>query len=365
MPGKENDNEQFEIKGTTHTKQSLTGIGNILKGIDELVGDRKEEFNDNNIYFQTMLMSTGKKDILATLNDKDLKDMAPIVKDFLDKDYAVLDSVNAPKGSYREKCINAAKETIDIELSGDLDILKEAGVFYDYSAYTGQFFTDNPSPRFVSKRDEKGNPVEYITDHERYEKFMKENPFLEICEEKLDYVKNVQIPYYKARKAGTVDEHQEREFKKATYEHLQREKGYISKINAIKYEGEYKDMYPFSTSSVIVDTNWAGERFGKTAEAKLDREISALEHGWSPEDLPMLEGLYQMTVGKSGLKKNDNISEKELEKAKKTYENITNAHIDKKEDRKKLIESAKPLCELYKTKVEKPKKILLMPSKRA
>ena len=352
MPGNDN-NEQFEIKGR-HNKQSLSALTNIIKSTEYSVGDRVKEFQDISINYMTTLVNTGKKDLMTTLNDKDLKEMAPVVKDYRDKSYEILDMVKAPKGSYRERTINVSKAAFDLAVSGDLDILRDAGVDNDYHIYTGEFFLDTPSPRFVSKRNEKGEPTEYIIDNERYEKFMKENPFLEICEDKLNYAKNVQIPYSKAKKAGTVDEHQEREFKKATYEHLQREKEYISKINSIKYEGEVKDIYPFSTSNRIIEMNWAGNRFGKNAEDKLDRDISALEHGWSPEDLPMLDGLYQMIAGKEGLKNDKDIPKQEIDNAVGIYNNITNAYIDKKKDRKKLIESAKSLCETYKTKAEKP-----------
>lgn len=71
-------------------------------------------------------------------------------------------------------------------------------------------------------------------------------------------------------KAGKVDEHRERVFKKQTYDHLNHMKDTIKEFNTITFDDkDTASIYPFCDSEVALTNNWQG-RFGKKALAKIE-----------------------------------------------------------------------------------------------
>ncbi len=147
---------------------------------------------------------------------------------------------------------------------------------------------------------------------------MKEYDEIDLFEDnRKEYEEKIRAPYYTAKKTNLVDEIDQRKFKKDTYAY------YIKQKNALDDIGD-------------VDS---------PRRKKVERHIKALDHGWSPEDLPFLDSVHDMY---------DYIKEKEgyipehiSAECDACIKEIDNGYIDKPIDRRRLIDISRSIGNAY------------------
>ncbi|MBR1507442.1 MAG: hypothetical protein IJ619_05525 [Eubacterium sp.] len=319
-------------------------IGTFMP-LANLFGDRANAVREKTVELTEGLQQIVTAGNKAPINDIDIVDFGSKLRKFTD--FIKAEKNQLPEGSYRRKTIDMYLKHVDMFTNGDYKLLESVSgdrTIYDFNKGT---FNNFPQPRMVSKRDEQGRPVEIVNDPEKYEEFMAKHKFYEQYAEKQKYISEVQIPYIKAKQAGKADLKAEKDYKKATYDHLLKEKEYFNQINAVQYN-DVKDFEPFAKRKDALAMDWAGNRFGKLTEKKNNREISALEHGWAPEDLPMIHSIDGFMNTIKSAKDQNQINERKYAQFKRMYDTFVSSYIDEKIDRRRLIAGVRPLYQEYK-----------------
>ena len=340
----ENINEQPIELNMVVNKENVLLLTGVFVGLRDLFGDKADE-----IYTKAM-------DVLATgFQSKNWEKDLPVDKATADEIqrkfgelYAYIEQNikedKSPQYSYvlrGKKIMLAHAKKI---ASGDFDFLSKASnTAHRYGVGT---FSNYPLPLFkTGKLNDKGKDV-VERDEARYEREMSRIPYLEQYEDRLEYENKYQIPYLKDKEAGTLTPEKEREYKRATYEHLKRQKEYFEKIVGSPVNEKDFDMVPFNYDPQVLKGDWKGDRFGKLRLDQINREINALEHGWSPDDLQIFDDLGRVMTNIEVNGKN--LPEERKQELKNAYDKFNSSFAYSKEERDKHIDSIKPLYEYAK-----------------
>ena len=279
------------------------------------------------------------------LPEADVQALSVAAKDFFDAIDRDIANDNRPDNSYIKRMKKAFRRHVEAGLNGDLELMLEA----DESAltYKSGTFNDYPLPNFnVAKQ---GEPLNLQRDEQKYEEFMAKYPFLEQFEDRQQYDETVKIPFLKAKKAGLVDEKLEKEYKIKTLEHLKRQKVYFEQLRAIPVNEETLSIEPFAKTETGLTMDWKGERYGEMRGNQINREIQALEHGWSPEDFQLFHDVDFMMKTLTTYK--DDIDQKRpgmYDQVKRIYDDFNNSYIDTAADRRRMIGTLRPIYSEYK-----------------
>ena len=261
--------------------------------------------------------------------------------DFIDKH--IKEDKNPPS-SYMHRTKVAYRKHMEMMLNGDFKKIKEfSGSDADlYQASLNEF----PQPRFMD--DPNGD---YKNDVARYEAYMKQHPFLEQFEEKYRYYEENLLPHIKDKERGLLNKDKEKEFKKATYDHLLKMQGYFSELKKINNDPETGKVGPFAKSNT--QDQWINGRTGGHAEKTINRELDVLRHGWAPDDFKMIHQLDTLMEHLESGHKKKTLTDQEYEKASILYQTFNNTYITNKEERKQALDSLKPVYDLL-PKVKNP-----------
>lgn len=147
---------------------------------------------------------------------------------------------------------------------------------------------------------------------------MKEYDEIDLFEEnRKEYEEQIKAPYYAAKETKQVDEIYQRKFKKDTYAY------YIKQRKALDEVGD-------------IDS---------PKRKKVERHIKALDHGWSPEDLPFLDNVHDMYDYVKD--KDGNIPDHLITECDESIKEIDNGYIDKPIDRRRLINISRAIGNTY------------------
>lgn len=253
-----------------------------------------------------------------------------------------------PEDSMRRRASELWLKNLKMFTNGDHEFVKKVGVDGNFEHCSQMTFVNFPSAKVVKERNAQNKPVSYEINLNKYEEFMRKHKFIDQLEDVQKYVSEIQLPFIKAKAQGKISLKDEKDYKKFTYDHLKRQKAFFEEINSIQYEGDAWDFAPFTGRKEALTMDWAGVRYGKARLDKINRDIKALELGWSPEDLPLLETVHEMMKNLEVSKVQNQLRPDKYDQLKARYEEILNAHIDNKADRKNLIKKIKPIYEAHK-----------------
>ena len=316
----------------------------IMMPLADLFGDRAETARTKTVELAAEMQKLSTKTTKGPVREADLYEFGTKLKKYTD--FIKTENNLLPEGSYRRKVIDMTLKHIDMYVRGDFKLIENANGDRTIRPYMSTF-NNFPVSQCVSKRNEQGEPTEVVNDPVRYEEFMAKHKFYEQFAEKQRYISEVQLPYIKAKQAGKIDLKAEKDYKKATYDHLLKEKEYFREINQIKYD-EVKDFHPFSGRKDALTMDWAGVRYGKKREKAINREIEALEHGWSPDDLPLIHSVDGFMKTIEDARKRNDISKAKYDQFKRMHDTFVSSYIDEKIDRRRLIAGVRPLYQEYK-----------------
>ncbi|MBR6221856.1 MAG: hypothetical protein IKQ71_00310 [Lachnospiraceae bacterium] len=324
-----------------------TFISSCVPGIAEIFGEHTEEVEEKNREFKEKINALRSKDYYAPLDSVETLAAGGYVRELTDYIKKLRDEM--PKDTYRRRTVDMFLRQVDMFANGDFEFLEKAAgdkTITDYSAGT---FMSYPVPMVVDKRNpETGSPDTYKCDFDKYEEIMSKHRFLEQMEDKQKFVSEVHIPFLKAKAELKADLKVQKDFKKATYEYLKKQQKNFEELCSIKEEGEILTIQPFAGHPSAISVDWGGQRYGSTRKKRIDSQIKALEHGWSPEDMPLIETV-EIIMHEIEMEKNDgNVRPEEYERIKAIHDQFKEGFIDENSDRKKLIDSLNPIYKAYK-----------------
>ncbi|MCR4715852.1 MAG: hypothetical protein K5656_01600 [Lachnospiraceae bacterium] len=278
-------------------------------------------------------------------NPKDLEKMSAAIMKFRKAIVEASDIMNYPKDSHRQRVIDYILNDIDMLINGDIELLRKYGLISEYHNLSTQVYANYPTPQFVTERNENGKAISSEINPDRFEAYMNAHKFPDIAKTRMDFTKDVQIPYLRAKERNEVSYKQEAEYKFALYKTLVKEKECMDEILAIKLEGETADLYIMADRPDALKMEWQGKRFGIPKSRGLDISIKALENGWAAEDLPLVQAVVAMM---DHLKKTKNDIDKDTYTLlESNYNSFINSYIMTKEDRANLIESVRPIYQMH------------------
>ena len=279
------------------------------------------------------------------LSDKDYENLSSGIQSLYDTMVKSTKEDPAPEDSYRKKVLHAIIDYFEMLKNGDIQILQEAGEFNALSNYISQFGVDMPCPLFA-ERNEQGTVISEYYDNDKFELMMAKSKLADVLIEKINFAKNVQAPYYRAKKAGNIYPDDERKFKKETYDHLVRERSYLNVVRSLKMD-DMKDMTPFysNTAKQSLEMDWKGDRFGIPESEKINSQIAALEHGLSPEDMPVI---YDIREVKKKIQSSKSLSKETKTKLTRLCNKFENTIVTTAEERKKLYDEVEPVYKALK-----------------
>ena len=327
--------DEFEIvdKGDEFrfvpTEQEVMAFTQMVSPLRLLFEDDAEPLLAQSMKVTEAAIDRKKNTPISKVFDKINKESSKLMKQI---DKAIKEDKN-DKYSYLHRAKIGLRKHLEMQLSGDFKLIQEHDPF-DADIYI-KIMNDFPQPRFAEDKDK-----EWKKDTERYEAYMRNHPFMEAYEERYRYYEENLIPYLKDKKSGRVNEDKERDFKKATYEHLLKEKKYVEEIMKFDQDPETQKIGPFAKAQ-NANTKM---RFGENALKSINSELDALKRGWSPDDFKMLRDLDNI-MNKLD-KKKDNIPNYESVSIK--YGIFKNLYISNKKERKEALDSIKPIYETYK-----------------
>ncbi len=344
----------FKIKGPV-TLATVSNLGQLLLTFVPFFGNYKNEINDKIVAavskYQGYNEERGQgksKDEKSRIyeqpfEDEFVSDISKDIKEYIDLIDKVIEEDDSPLDSYVSRTRKIVKKNIDLQTSGDIAFLDSLNLDGAYKLYAIGGLNNFPRPIFTYK-DKDNNVISSGEDLEKFQEVMSKVPMVESVENVFDYIENVQLPYYKKKINGNTDEKDAKDFNKATYEHLLKEKEYLNKIINHDPNSGIMDMVPFCNQKMAME-DWTGNRFGSTRAGMVDADISALKRGFSAEDIPLIEAAY---VCMTELEKQPGgLSIKEFTKVSDAYNKFKEAYIDSKEDRAKILKEVKPVFTLF------------------
>ena len=336
----------FEMKGLV-SKNTATRISGVVNAMSEVYGDKKDEiealaaapmaaaFNSKVPYNNTQV----EPDVVRQISES-----VKTLIDRLDEDLAADPS---PKTSYAYRSKVAARRFIQMTADGSYDLLLNEDSVVD--TYRTGSFNNYPQPLFKTDPNKSYSLLgDFTRDDKKFEEYMAKHPFLEQLEDRQDYEEKYKVPYLRNREAGTLSDAQRREYIFATYEHLKRQKAYFADLLSIDREDkEINSIYPFGKSgTVALKGDWLGPRFGEKRAVQIDREMKALENGWSPDDFEMIHNIYDMVERSIGA--DDAVPEQQKAQARSILDSFTKTKIHNLSERRAALDSLKPVYDTYK-----------------
>ncbi|MBR6221864.1 MAG: hypothetical protein IKQ71_00350 [Lachnospiraceae bacterium] len=332
------------------TKNYLTKLIGPFSAVRDVFGENAEQLNDLAVMIPGIAFAESKVQSLdEPLEDKVVENASKSVAELLaviDKD---IKNDKHPVNSYIHRTKVLLRNHLNKIISGDLDLIAEESDLG--TMYSNGTFNNFPLPLFKDGKDTKDKEI-FQRDEDRYERYMAQTPFVEQYEDRLAFENRYMIPYLKAKKAGTLTEAQETEYKLATYDHLKRQKEYFEKIVALPADGETKNIYPFGRDGGQGYKDWTGPRYGGNRLDQINREIKALEHGWSPDDFQFLHDVALLDKS-IGVRTDEEMPAVEKKDMKNRCDTIMNSYVNTMEDRKRLMDLAAPIYEYNKVSAVK------------
>ncbi|SEF49900.1 hypothetical protein SAMN04487934_101357 [Eubacterium ruminantium] len=333
----------FKFGGKVTKMMFFDSINPIMTMMD--LFDNVDEVQTAGLAVVGLAQSSKEKYDNVQLPEADVQGLSVAAKEFLDAMDRDIAADNRPDNSYIKRAKKAFRRHVEAGLNGDIQLMLEADD--SILLYKSGTFNDYPLPNFnVAKQ---GEPLNLQRDEQKYEEFMAKYPFLEQFEDRQQYDETVKIPFLKAKKSGLVDEKLEREYKSKTLEHLKRQKVYFEQLQAIPVNEETLSIEPFAKLETGLTMDWKGERYGKMRGNQIEREIRALEHGWSPEDFQLFHDVDTMMKTLTTYK--DTVDQKRpgmYDQVKRIYDDFNKAYIDTPADRRRVLGTLKPIYSEYK-----------------
>ena len=318
------------------TKGELAGFIGAASGATDLFGDEGKDIENAIANFYAYF--TDPKSYGNELTEAEYADVDKKMVNLYNLMVSKANLIDAPEDSSRKKAINALLNHIKFRLDGTCQYLKDKGIEEPFLSISNDTFLNFPLPYF-----NKGNGQREF-DGDRYENFMKDKGFLEQYYITEEYVINHQIPYYKDKEAGKVDELKQKQFKKATRDYFVKQKENQEKLQKIKYEGEAKLISPFDKSEIGLRDNWSGVRHADIIIEDCDRKIKLLDNGWSAEDLPFINSVIKVY---NSIEKDATIDKALKERYKGEFNAFLNEPIDRHIDRRRVINNLRYMYKTY------------------
>ena len=205
-----------------------------------------------------------------------------------------------------------------------LDAVENGDVSY-LSQFNSTFMTF-PSALFAKEKDGK-TVFEY--DYEKHKKLMDEMGLLDLVEDKQNFFIKETLPFYKAKKAGTLTEEQRKEYQTKYAEHLKKQNEMYGKIDAIKItDPVVNECYTFKDGAAF-ETNYQ-DRYSRALTNTNNQIIEELGKGWKVEDVPVVLDLkrwHRDLEENANLKPgDDNYDANKVKECKKIVEDVKGAY---------------------------------------
>ena len=228
--------------------------------------------------------------------------------------------------STQKRVLEIFKKQRDLVLNEPdyLDAIENGDTNY-LSEFNSTFMTF-PSALFAKEKD--GKKV-YEYDYEKHKKLMDEMGLLDITEDKQNFFITETLPFYKAKKAGTLTEEQRKDYQTKYVNHLKKHNEMYKKIDALKQTDPMViDCYTFA-DGVTFDKNYH-DRYSRALTNTNNEIIEELGKGWNVEDVPVVRDLkrwyHELEENANKKPGDDNYNEKKVEEYKKIVEDVKAAY---------------------------------------
>ncbi|MBO4863657.1 MAG: hypothetical protein J5517_04790 [Eubacterium sp.] len=338
----ENNLDEFEVIETpfrfprSSSKMDMRNFATNVISIKVLFGDMQDEMEAKATEFLAATMTSKQKNDNAPLPENELE-----VYDKLGKELMNLVDTNIKKdldiNSYAYKMKKMIYHQMEQIANGDKEILYNDS--HTINTTYERVFNDMPLPLEKEVTKLNGEKVKE-RDIQAHNEFMDKYPFFDLIEDRQDYRDKIQLPYLKAKKNGKVDDKMVKDYINATYEHLQRQKDILGKLKQVPNDEEVRSYIP----NIMAYDDWVKGRVGGLRSNAVDRELKALENGWTPDDFELIHNLYQM---KCDLDVTKELPEKDKKQITNIYNKFMNTRLGDANDKKKALDSLKPIFKTH------------------